>query len=129
MRQHCILLVEPDVLVRSPLAEYLRECGYLVVEATSAEEARTILGQSDIQVDAALIDARRLAESSFALAGWLRNAHPRVKVILAGTVASAAREAGELCEDSPTVEKPYDHRLVLDQIRRLLAERDRNNKP
>jgi DNA-binding response OmpR family regulator len=28
----CILMVEPDVLVRQPIAEYLRECGFKVVE-------------------------------------------------------------------------------------------------
>ena len=30
MRDPCILIVEQDLLARTPLAEYLRECGYLV---------------------------------------------------------------------------------------------------
>jgi hypothetical protein len=29
MSDPCILIVEQDLLVRTPLAEYLRECGYL----------------------------------------------------------------------------------------------------
>jgi hypothetical protein len=29
MSDPCILIVEQDLLVRNPLAEYLRECGYL----------------------------------------------------------------------------------------------------
>ena len=36
----CILILEADVLVRQPLAAYLRECGYRVLEAASADEAR-----------------------------------------------------------------------------------------
>ena len=32
MNDPCILIVERDLLVRTPLAEYLRECGYLVLE-------------------------------------------------------------------------------------------------
>jgi hypothetical protein len=31
MSDPCILIVEQDLLVRTPLAEYLRECGYLAV--------------------------------------------------------------------------------------------------
>jgi DNA-binding response OmpR family regulator len=34
MRAATVLIVEQDVLVRHPLAEYLRERGYRVVEAT-----------------------------------------------------------------------------------------------
>ena len=30
MSDSCILIVEEDLLVTTPLAEYLRECGYLV---------------------------------------------------------------------------------------------------
>ena len=40
----CILLVECDIVVRSPLAEYLRECGYRVLEAVNTIEARELLG-------------------------------------------------------------------------------------
>lgn len=35
-----VLVVEHDVLVRHPLAKYLRECGYRVVEAITYDEAR-----------------------------------------------------------------------------------------
>ena len=43
----CILLVERDVIVRTPLAEYLRECGYRVLEAVTAAEARTLLAAAN----------------------------------------------------------------------------------
>ena len=38
-----ILVVEDEVLVRMPLAEYLRDCGYRVFEAASVAEAKAVL--------------------------------------------------------------------------------------
>jgi hypothetical protein len=35
-----ILVVEDEVLIRLPLAEYLRDCGYRVFEASNVAEAR-----------------------------------------------------------------------------------------
>ena len=38
-----VLVLDGDVLVRMPIAQYLRDCGYRVLEATSVDEAMTIL--------------------------------------------------------------------------------------
>ena len=67
-----------------------------------------------------------LGGGGFAFADWVRQNTPEVRVLSAGTIAAAARRAGDLCEEEPPIRKPYDHQLVLDRIRRLLAERDRN---
>jgi hypothetical protein len=37
----------------------------------------------------------------------------------------AAHAAGKLCEHGPILTKPYDHKIVLDHIKRLLAARVR----
>jgi DNA-binding response OmpR family regulator len=130
MNEPCVLVVEADILIRNPLAEYLRQCGYRVLEAVDGAEARQILSGStprvDPRVDIVLADASGADGSGFALAGWIRTNHPAIEVILAGTVARAAEKAGELCQDGPKLAKPYDHQLVLDEIRRLLAARQRN---
>jgi DNA-binding response OmpR family regulator len=123
MAQSCLVLVEVDILVRHPLAEYLRECGYQVLEASNADEARSILKSGSWVIDVVLTDANIPGESGFALAGWLRREHPNIKVVLAGNVATAAEKAGDLCEEGPQLSKPYDHQLVLNHIRRLLATR------
>jgi PleD family two-component response regulator len=36
---HTVLVVEDEMMVRMPIAEYLRDCGYSVVEAANASEA------------------------------------------------------------------------------------------
>jgi DNA-binding NtrC family response regulator len=126
MPEQCILIVEPDILVRSPLAAYLRECGFRVIEAIDAKEAREFLSDGSRQIDVVLADVDMNGESGFALAAWIRGNRPGIEVVLAGTVAKAAEKAGDLCRDGPALSKPYDHQLVLDHIRRLLAARDRN---
>lgn len=126
MNEPCLLLVDREELVRAPLAQYLRECGYHVLEAINAKEAQGILSEGLQIVDVVLADIQTLGEEGFAFAAWVRKNKPEIKVVLAGTVAATARKAGDLCEEEPPIRKPYDHQLVLDRIRRLLAERDRN---
>jgi DNA-binding NtrC family response regulator len=125
MHQQCILLVEPDIIVRSPLAEYLRECGYRVLEAVNAAEARELLGAAaDITLVLADADARE--GGGFALQAWIHENYPDIEVMLAGSVTRAVEKAGDLCEDGPALSKPNHHQSVLDAIPRLLAARDRN---
>ena len=116
-----ILLLEADVLVRHPLAEYLRECGFKVVEAHDAAEARSLLGQDELPVDIVLASGQPGME----VAGWVRANHPGVALLLAGSVARVTEKAGELCEDGPALTLPYAHKFVLERIRRLLAARAR----
>lgn len=51
-----ILIVDSNVLVRTPLAEYLRECGYQVLEATNSVEAKEVLNNTARPIDVVLID-------------------------------------------------------------------------
>jgi len=121
------LIVDADILVRHPLAEYLRECGYRVLQAANLDAARRYFTQRGRRpvIDVVLADAAAAgAENAFAFAGWLRTNQPGVEIILAGSVDVAAEKAGDLCEEGP-IGKPYDHQLVLGRIRRSLAARDR----
>lgn len=126
MSRSCIVIVESDVLARNPLAEYLRDCGYVVLEACNADEARLLLGQEPNPVDIVLVDVDMPGENGFALAAWIRSNHSDIEVVLVGTVAKAVDEAGDLCKEGPALTKPYDHKFVLDHIRRLQAARKRN---
>jgi DNA-binding NtrC family response regulator len=119
-------LVEPDVLVRAPLAEYLRECGYRVWEASTVADARVLISDRPPEISVVLADAASPGENGFALASWIRSNHPHIDVVLAGSAATAAKKAGDLCEEGPAIQKPYDHQLVLNQIRRLSAARERS---
>jgi CheY-like chemotaxis protein len=63
-----VLVVEHEVMVRLAISEYLRHCGYRVIEAISAEEAITVLSSDDITVEV-IFSAAELGEgmNGFAL--------------------------------------------------------------
>jgi DNA-binding response OmpR family regulator len=123
MDKKVILLVEAEILIRHPLAEYLRDCGYRVVEAVDANEARLVLDKREPEIDVVLLDVSEATGRGFALAGWLRDNLPQIDVLRAGTLGGVVDQATDLCQQQPDVPRPYDHKFVEARIRRLLAER------
>ncbi|TCT04294.1 response regulator [Aquabacter spiritensis] len=125
-RRPCVLLLDADVVVRHVLAEYLRHCGYQVVEAASSDEARAILEHGDPAVDTLLIDMGAPGTlTGFSFAREMRTRFPALDVVLAGTPSKAVNEASDLCEEGPHLARPYEPQLVLDEIKRLAAARTR----
>jgi DNA-binding NtrC family response regulator len=106
------------------LAEYLRECGYRVLEAVNAAEARLLLGSVE-DISLVFAEGDPPDDGGMVLRAWIRENHPNIDVILAGSVTRAVEKAGDICRDGPAVSKPYHHQHVLDSIRRLLTARDR----
>jgi CheY-like chemotaxis protein len=121
--QETILVVEDDVLVRMPIAQYLRDCGYKVIEASNSDEAIEVLLHKETLVHVVFSDIEMPgAIDGFGLAKWVRENRPGIQVLLAGTVPRSVESAKELCEQGP-VPKPYDPQVVHNHIRRLLAAR------
>jgi DNA-binding NtrC family response regulator len=121
--QETILLVEDEVLVRVPIAQYLRDCGYRVIEAVNAEEAMTVLLHKEAVVDVVFSDIEMPgAVDGFGLAKWIREHRPGLDVLLAGTINRTVENAKQLCAQGP-VPKPYDAEIVHNHIKRLLAAR------
>ena len=114
-----VMIVEPEVLVRMVLAEYLRDCGYTVIEATAAKDVRTVL-DSGHRLDVVVAEIR--AVDGFALAKRVRQTHPDIDVILTSGIAGAAHESHELCKEGP-IKQPYEPKEVEARIRLLLERR------
>lgn len=126
-RASTVLIVEDEVLIRMAVADYLRDCGYRVVEADNGDEAVSLL-KTDAEVDVVFSDVNLPGGiNGFALAQWIRRERPGLRTILTSGIVRAAREAHDLCEEGPLVEKPYDHREVERRIRSLLASRARRD--
>ncbi len=118
-----VLVVEDEVLLRLVVAEYLRDCGFKVIEAAHADEAVMVLKQPDLRIDVLFSDVEMPGSmDGFALAQWTRANRPGFEVILTGSVPRAVNAAADLCEEGP-MPKPYEPRSVHDRIRRLLASR------
>ncbi|WP_395647856.1 response regulator [Terricaulis sp.] len=113
-----VLLAEQDVIIRLGLATYLRTCGWAVLEAATAEEARAILVAGP--AISVLISDAELAggETGFALATWVRRHRPGVRVILAAALATKTEAVSGLCDRD-------DEGVLRARIRAMFAERTR----
>jgi DNA-binding response OmpR family regulator len=122
-----LMVVEPDVLARMCLADYLRDCGYKVIEGGLAQDVFDIL-EAGGTIDVILAEVNLPGGiDGFALASQIRKTHPGIDVILPLGIAKAADKAGELCEDGPK-EKPFHPQEVVRRIN-MLRERRRTSKP
>jgi CheY-like chemotaxis protein len=123
-----ILVVEDEVFIRMVISEYLRGCGYKVIEAANADEAVTLLGHSELSVDILFTDIEMPGSmNGFELSEWVRTHRADVDVVLTGNVTRAANAAGELCESGP-LPKPYEPQHAEDRIRSLIALRKARKK-
>ncbi|HEX4153795.1 MAG TPA: response regulator [Steroidobacteraceae bacterium] len=122
-----ILMVEPDVVIRMVVAEYLRECGYRVIEAVAAQDVWIVL-ESGRRVDIVLADVKLAGDAGgFALASRIRQTRSDIDVILTSGIAGAVQESSDLCSEGP-IKKPYEPKDVEARIRVLLERRRTSNK-
>jgi CheY-like chemotaxis protein len=121
-QSQCVLVVDGDVLVRHAISDYLRHCGYIVVEAASTDEAATVLTDASLEVDVVLCDAEAPgSQNAFQFRLWAAGLRQDVQIALAGNIEAAAHKAAELCDQGPHLARPYDPQGVVDYIRRLLG--------
>lgn len=119
-----ILIVDADILSRHAIADYLRHCGYAVVEAANTDEAFLALDEPTLSIDVIVCDIAALPSAQgFELATWVRLNRPELEVKLAGGVEQAAQVAAELCEVGPHLKRPYEPEAVIDYVKRLRATR------
>jgi len=124
--QQCILVLEPEILIRMVLAQYLRECGYTVIEGVQAADFHTLI-DSGRELHVVLADVKLSGEmTGFELSRGIRQTHPNIDVILTSGVAGAVAEVHDLCHDGP-IKKPYHPKDVESRIR-ILLERRRNSQ-
>jgi len=124
--EHCagytVLVVEDDMMVRMPIAEYLRDCGYNVLEAGDAAEAiATVHASAAISV--VFSDVRMPgAMDGFGLARWLRANHPDIAVILTSGYNGSRSLSLDVAQGVKLIEKPYSQAQVARRIKDLLDQ-------
>lgn len=121
-----ILIVDADVISRHAIADYLRHCGYAVVEAATTDEALTALGEPSLGIDVIVCDVAAIgSQPAFELANWVRANRPELEVRLAGSLEGVADTAADLCENGPHLKRPYEPQAVIDYVKQLRGARDR----
>jgi DNA-binding NtrC family response regulator len=119
-RQRVVLVVEDDVLERGPLAEYLRDAGFRVIEAANAREAVEVLSAED-GVDIVFSDIRMPGSmDGIGLAGWISENRSELPVLLTSGDHGLRLHGGFARERY--IAKPYIYREVELRLRRLLGD-------
>lgn len=122
-----ILLVEDEPLIRLGVADYLRECGFRVLEAGNADDAIAILtaDNPEFRIDVVFSDVRMPGRlDGFALARWVRENRPGLPILLGSGDAKKAEVARELCEEQGLFEKPYDLGKLVIRLRTMLDRKE-----
>jgi len=125
---HTVLVVEDETMVRMPIAEYLRDCGYNVVEAGDASEAIAAM-DSEGPISVVFSDIRMPGNmDGFGLAQWFRSHYPSVPVLLtSGYNGGRSLSAAEI-PGVRFIEKPYSQIQVERRIASLLGS-GRSGRP
>jgi len=113
------------ILIRTVIAAYLRECGYKVIEAVSADEAILVLTRPDIVVEIVFSDVE-MPGSMDGFLGCRIGCAPTVRARCgAGRHPDEKRPIWRrnCAKTVPMLKKPYEPQVAVQHIRRLLAAR------
>lgn len=115
-----VLVVEDQVLVRTTIADFLRDRNYKVIEAANAAEALAVF-DSGMLIEIMFSDREMPGEmDGLMLARWVREHHHEVHVLL---TSGRAPSPEELAPDWSFFQKPYSFDHVADRIDVLCQQR------
>lgn len=102
-----ILVVEDELLIQMCVADYLRDCGYRVLEASTVDEAIAVVN-AETSIDIVFTDVHMPGtRNGFDLTRWLNANRPHIKVLVTSGGISATEVAVDLCHAGPLIDKPY----------------------
>jgi len=117
-----IMVLESDVLVRTEIAEFLRECGYKVIEGITANDLWIVI-DAKVKLDIVFSEVNLSGETDgFTVARRIRQTYPEIDIILTSGIEGAAERSKDLCKEGP-LKKPYRTQDVAARIHLLLERR------
>ena len=119
MAEPVLLVVDDEPELRGLLAEYFGRHGFTVRSAENAAAAREQIAAAPPQL--ALLDINMPGENGLSLARWLREAHPRVGLVMLTTASETVdRIVGLELGADDYLPKPFDLRELLARVRAVL---------
>jgi CheY-like chemotaxis protein len=116
-----ILLVEDQDAVRSYTKAALREYGYQIIDAASAESALVVAKEHSGHIHLLLTDVVLPGMNGKELSERLKASHPWVKVLFAsGYTADVIARHGVLHEGTAYIPKPYSPASLAIKVREVL---------
>ena len=118
-----LLVVDDEPELRSLLAEYFARHGFAVEAAADAAAARSALA---VRAPAlAILDINMPGENGLSLARWMREAHPRVGLVMLTTASDTIdRVVGLELGADDYVTKPFEMSELLARVRAVLRRAD-----
>jgi DNA-binding NtrC family response regulator len=118
-RKPSVLVVENEALLRTVIADYLRDAGFSVVEAVNAAEAKTLLA-AQIAVDVVFSDIQLGDDpDGLALAKWIDVHCAGLPVLLTSGAINPSSSGGE----RPFISKPFIYYQLEKRLRELITQK------
>jgi DNA-binding response OmpR family regulator len=114
----CILVVEGEADIRETLVEALRDAGFDVVEANSADAAIQLLGMEGLRLIVTDVNLPgRLDGIDLAFAA--RETSPGIPVVFISGRPAMLEDAHALGQPAAFLQKPFSFKMLVGDIRRL----------
>ncbi len=111
------LVVDDEQLVRASTADMLEELGFSVSEASSGEEALTLI-ERGLHIDVLITDHLMPGMTGVDLARRIRQRRPRIPVL----IVSGFAETESIAPDLPRLAKPFRHSDLATSVASLVFE-------
>jgi signal transduction histidine kinase len=116
-----ILFVEDEPSLRALGVSSLRQLGYGVIEASSAEDAQAALEAAGGRVQLVVTDIVMTGHSGLRLSTWIGERWPSIRVLLmSGYAGDAVLRDGRIAADTPFLQKPFTPDTLCRIVRELL---------
>jgi two-component system phosphate regulon response regulator OmpR len=114
-----VMVVDDEPELRTLLGEYFGRHGFAVRAAPDAAAARALVAEAPPTL--AILDVNMPGENGLSLARWLREAHPRVGIVMLTTAGeSVDRIVGLELGADDYIPKPFEMRELLARVRSVL---------
>jgi PAS domain S-box-containing protein len=119
-----LLVVEDESAMRGVLCEYLRDRGYVVLEAADGAQALEAAVQHAGAIDLLLTDVVMPRMNGAELAGRMRSLHPKVLTLfMSGYANDTVDDLSKLETSGGFLQKPFSLRSLAIKLRDLLDHR------
>jgi len=115
-----ILLVEDESSIRKTLCNFLRDCGYLILEANDGAEALEVARRHRKSIDLLLTDVVMPTMSAGELTRRLKLLRPEMKVLY---ISGRVTESQLLDPNTPFLRKPFRLEELARKLREVLSDR------
>jgi CheY-like chemotaxis protein len=122
--EYLIIVVEDEVMVRIVIADALRNAGYTVIEASSANEALEMLRSVGVDVRLVFSDVRMPGTmDGIGLAHAVRSEFPTIKIVL----TSGNPTDLDLVDHDGFFPKPHNATKIIRYVKTLLGTEERSS--